>query len=101
MGGRSGNGGTGGPGCDVSGTESRVGRFVIVKVHDPATPGAAGDGIRWKWFAPADASCVAIISTWPEGQEEDSATRPLSAATSLFTCRRNRVARLVPMIEDP
>jgi len=36
---------------------------VIVKVHDPATPGAAGDGIRWKWLAPADASCVAIIST--------------------------------------
>jgi hypothetical protein len=58
-----GRGRTGGPRSHVSGTESRVGRFVIVKVHDPATPGAAEDGITWKRFAPADASFATIIST--------------------------------------
>lgn len=63
MGVRSGNGGMRGPGGRVSGTEFRVGRFVIVKVHDLAPPRAVEDGIRWKRFAPADTSCVAIIST--------------------------------------
>ena len=63
MGVRSGSGRTGGPGCHVLDTEFRVGRFVIVKAHDLAPPRAVEDGIKWKRFAPADTSCVAIIST--------------------------------------
>lgn len=63
MGVRGGNEGTGGPGSHVSGMESRVGRFVNVKVHDLATPGTAAEGITWKWFTPGDASFATIIST--------------------------------------
>jgi hypothetical protein len=35
----------------VSGKDPRVGQVVVIKVHDIGTPGTAGDGITWKWFA--------------------------------------------------
>jgi hypothetical protein len=48
-----GNGEPGGGGHgSVPGKDPRVGQIVVVKVHDVATPGADGDGITWKWFAP-------------------------------------------------
>lgn len=59
-GGCSGSGGSGGygepggnpsAGNPASGKYCRVGQHVVVKVHDGGTPGTAGDGIKWKWFA--------------------------------------------------
>jgi hypothetical protein len=36
----------------VPGKDPRVGQVVVLKMHDVATPGADGDGVTWKWFAP-------------------------------------------------
>jgi len=44
--------GSEGKGNPLSGKNCRIGQLIIVKVHDKATPGAAGDGLTWKWFAP-------------------------------------------------
>jgi hypothetical protein len=44
-----------------------VGQLIVVKIHDVASPGSAGDGITWKWF-PGDSGLSPQISeaaTWP------------------------------------
>ena len=39
-------------GNPLSGKNCRIGQLIVVKVHDVSTPGALGDEITWKWFAP-------------------------------------------------
>ena len=61
-----GSGGSGG--VHVSGKDSRVGQLIVVKIHDVATPGSAGDGITWKWFS-GDSdfapSASDVLDQWP------------------------------------
>jgi hypothetical protein len=61
-----GSGGSGG--VHVSGKDSRVGQLIVVKIHDVATPGSAGDGITWKWFS-GDSdfapSISDVLEDWP------------------------------------
>lgn len=60
-------GGGGGGGIHVSGSGSRVGQVLVIKMHDGGTPGAAGDGITWKWFAGEDPALPRItdLASWP------------------------------------
>jgi hypothetical protein len=65
-GGCSGSGG-GGPGIHVSGSGSRVGQVLAIKLHDGGTPGTDGDGITWKWFSGEDPELPQITdrASWP------------------------------------
>jgi hypothetical protein len=67
-GGCAGSGGGGGMGMHVSGSGSRVGQVLVVKMHDGATPAVDGDGITWKWFAAEQAPQILDIpGVYPEG----------------------------------
>jgi len=63
-------GGSGGSGGHVSGSGSRVGQFLAVKMHDGDTPATDGDGITWKWFAADQAPQILDIpGVYPEQYE--------------------------------
>jgi len=57
----------GGNGNPLSGKNCRIGQIIALKVHDAATPGAAGDGITWKWFSPTGSFVPTVSNTneWP------------------------------------
>ncbi|MFO7544195.1 MAG: hypothetical protein R6W77_01715 [Trueperaceae bacterium] len=48
-----------------SGSGSRVGQFVAVKVHDGGTPATDGDAIAWKWFTAESAPDIVDTVAWP------------------------------------
>jgi len=65
-------GGSGGGGAHVSGSGSRVGQFLAIKMHDGDTPATDGDGITWKWFAAGSAPEIrSDIAGYPDGYPED------------------------------
>jgi len=51
----------------VSGSGSRLGQILVVKMHDLGTPGTNGDGITWKWFATEDQAVATINGGEPKG----------------------------------
>lgn len=63
-----GSGGNGGPGGNgQGGSQCRIGQVIGIKLRDLATPGANGDHITWRWFAPDDPDRPDIndITGWP------------------------------------
>jgi len=63
-------GGSGGSGAHVSGSGSRVGQYLAIKMHDGDTPATDGDGITWKWFAADQAPLILDIpGVYPEEYE--------------------------------
>ncbi len=60
------SGGHGDEGADhPSGSGSRVGQFVAVKVLDGGTPATNGDAIAWKWFTAESAPDIVDADAWP------------------------------------
>ena len=66
-GGCAGGGGSGGMGYRVSGSGSRVGQYLAIKMHDGDTPATEGDGITWKWFAADNPNrpLITALDVWP------------------------------------
>ncbi len=65
-------GGSGGSGGHVSGSGSRVGQFLAIKMHDGDTPAVDGDGITWKWFAAGAAPQILdIAGVYPDGYADE------------------------------
>ena len=65
-------GGSGGSGGHVSGSGSRVGQFLAIKMHDVDTPAVDGDGITWKWFAAGTAPQILdVAGVYPDGYADE------------------------------